>query len=366
MELLTLHSPERQTLSYALAQSEIPKLIAAKAAASTVGDVQDAPNLLDTDSRTFAIFRRNCPEDPEPSVILDFGTAVAGIPSMLVHEVDAEGLGNIDLTFSEGFNGIMDPDGDGPFSFSPGADTRRRVRVRVSHPGHYQTNHVQGSQRWLKLMLKTPGPATVKISFVGFLSTTSTTPLNELPGHFACSDDFLSRIWEYGAQTIQLNSIAARTVPPPWQISEDMGVFIDSQRCNTYGCGAAWTDYVVRFSVMVVDGGLAWTVRTPPAAPGLLFQLNIEEGGNAVLQQWFGYYNKGQKTLDSTFIAEVAIDGQMNVRPKHWYLIETICDGSKPIEISIDGVKVATFLQGTLASGKFKFRLTTPTSTHTC
>ncbi|KAL6415162.1 alpha-l-rhamnosidase [Ilyonectria robusta] len=100
---------------------------------------------------------------------------------------------------------------------------------------------------------------------------------------------------------------------------------------------------------MVVDGGLAWTVRTPPAAPGLLFQLNIDEGGNAVLQQWFGYYNKGQKTLDSTFVAEVAID-EMNIRSKHWYLIETICDGSKPIEISIDGVKVATFLQGTLAS----------------
>lgn len=116
---------------------------------------------------------------------------------------------------------------------------------------------------------------------------------------------------------------------------------------------------------MVVDGGLAWTVRTPPAAPGLLFQLNIDEGGNAVLQQWFGYYNKGQKTLDSTFVAEVAID-EMNIRSKHWYLIETICDGSKPIEISIDGVKVATFLQGTLASGKFKFRLTTPMPTDAC
>ncbi|KAH6985907.1 hypothetical protein BKA56DRAFT_670134 [Ilyonectria sp. MPI-CAGE-AT-0026] len=297
-ELLTSHYPERQTLSYALAQSELPKLIAAKAVASTVGDVQDAITLLDTDSRAFAIFRRNYPEDPEPSVILDFGTAVAGIPSMRVHEVNAEGpessLHAIDLTFSEGFNGITDADGDGPFSFSPGADTRRRVRVRVSHPGHYQTNHVQGSQRWLKLTLKTPGPATVKISFVGFLSTTSTTPLNELPGHFACSDDFLSRIWE----------------------------------CNTYDWGAAWTDYAVRFSAMVVDGGLSWTVRTPPAAPGLLFQLNIDEGGNTVLQQWFGYYNKGQKTLDSTFVAEVAIDGQMNIRSKHWYLIETICDGT--------------------------------------
>ena len=346
--------PKPVSPNYAYVRDEWAQHLIPKSVHTVTGHIDNPEALLSPDVDSFAALSRQSLDDPEPSIILDYGVAVAGIPVIRIHEIESSDASPkravVDFAISEGYNGILRTDGDGPYPFSAGADTCRRTRFRLRGTGFYEAKYVQGSQRWLRLSLVSPAPCTVKVSLAGFIPTTSNIPVDQLPGYFQCSDSYLSEIWGYGARTLQLNCIPARTVPPPWQVSEDMGALIDSQRCNAYGWGSEWTDYEVQFSGMVLEGGLAWTVRGPPGMPSLLFQLIINEN-DTKLEQWFGYYNKPQITLEPKFITSVDVTKSGLVLGQ-WFDVKTVCNGEQPIQISINGIEVATFKQGGIKASK--------------
>jgi len=293
-------------------------------------------------------------ENEKTSVILDFGVAVAGIPVIQVSSIKSCSTPILlDVTFSEGYPGILRDDGDGPFPFSAGADTMRRSRFRITYPGFYESKYVQGSQRWMKITLVSGTPCSVSLSLAGFKPTTSNTPLDQLPGYFECSDSTLNDMWGYGARTLQLNCIPAGTVPPPWQISEDMGILIDSQRCNSYGWGSEWTDYKVEVEGMIIHCGLSWNVRAKGGRPGLLFNLSLPvDGGNPTLESWYGYYEKRQTTLIPVLLSRKELSG-VKVVQNQWYKIKTICVGLEEILIYMDDLLLAAFKQGKDALREF-------------
>ncbi|KAI8312427.1 hypothetical protein K4K61_010191 [Colletotrichum sp. SAR11_59] len=336
--------PEPFSPNYLFAKDEIPEFLIPKLVHSCVNT--KSANSLKTPRLDSYVTLTNSTEE-SGSVTLDYGVAVAGIPVLHIHGLDTpSNKALIDFTIFEGYPGITKSEGDGPYPFSAGADTSRRVRFRVSGPGFYEAKCVQGSQRWLKVSLITKGPCSVRISLVGFVPTTSNIPVDKLPGYFQCSDETLSELWGHGTRTLQLNCVPARSIPSPWQVSEDMGVLIDSQRCNAYGWGRLWTDYNLEFDGMILEGGLAWMVRVSPGMPGMLFQLNVENG-KAVIEQWFGYYNKPQTTLVPKLIASVEIP-EPKIYEGEWLRIRTSCIGDAPVSINIDDTQVATFKQGGL------------------
>jgi len=330
---------------------DAPQYLIAKKVNSTTGSITDAECLV-TDT-TGEQQNRQCTlsvgsnADEKASVTLDFEVAVAGIPVIQVSLVTASSTPVLlDITFSEGYPGILRNDGDGPFPFSAGADTLRRSRFRITYPGFYESKYVQGSQRWMKVTLVSSTPCSVSLSLAGFKPTTSNTPLDQLPGHFECSDSTLNDLWGYGARTLQLNCIPARTIPPPWQVSEDMGILIDSQRCNAYGWGSEWTDYEVNVEGMIIHGGLSWNVRAKGGRPGLLFNLSLSaDGGNMTLDSWFGYYEKRQTTLIPILISHKELP-DVKIVQNHWCKIKTICVGLDEILVYVDGVLLETLKQG--------------------
>jgi hypothetical protein len=329
---------------------EVPEHILPVRIHSTLGNVTSPEYLcsesIQTDISKHCVLSSSLPSDEAASIILDFGVAVAGIPVVQIYSISGSSQPcTVDLSFSENYSGILGPNGDGPFPFSPGADTTRRVRLRISCPGYHEARQVQGSQRWMKITLVSPRPSSITLSLAGFRPTTSNLPLDRLPGWFECSDKTLSQLWLYGARTLQLNCIPERTIPPPWQISEDMGVLIDSQRSNTYAWGGAWTDYEVEFQGMIIQDGLAWTCRVVSTRPGLLLQLNLDEDGSVTIELWYGYYNKPQVTLVPTLLDSQKIS-DLNLVKKKWYTIKTVCVGVEFISVYVDGVQVATFEQG--------------------
>ncbi|OIW31454.1 Six-hairpin glycosidase [Coniochaeta ligniaria NRRL 30616] len=342
--------PAQATRPNHLYQGDEPlQYILPRACHSTCGLVSNAQNLLSSDTKLFTTLTRELAE--ETAVLLDFGVAVAGIPVIYVEEIESTRTSNcvIDFRVSEGLPGILRPDGDGPFPFSAGADTSRRVRFRLNGRGFYQAQCVQGSQRWARLSVLSGGPCTIRISLAGFIPTTSNTPVDRLPGLFQCSDKMLSQAWACGARTLQLNSIPARTIPPPWQVSADMGVLIDSQRCNAYGWGGGWTDYTVEFCGMILEGGLAWNVRVFGNRPGMLFQLSLDGSGVARLEQWYGYYNTAQTTLEPKLIASTELKNA-KIEIGQWFKLHTVCEGDDVVRITINEEERVEFKQGRIGA----------------
>ncbi|KAF6816800.1 alpha-l-rhamnosidase [Colletotrichum sojae] len=315
--------PEPFSENYLFAKDEVPEFLVPKRVHSSV-NATASEHLVTSSSGSYATLS-NSTESGGSSIILDYGVAVAGIPVLQIHGLDApSGKAVVDFSVSEGYPGITKPEGDGFYPFP---------------------RYVQGSQRWVKLSLVTKGLCSVRVSLAGFIPTTSNIPVNRLPGYFKCSDETLSDFWEYGARTLQLNCVPARSIPSPWQVSEDMGVLVDSQRCNAYGWGHEGTDYDLEFDGMVIEGGLAWQVRVSPGMPGMLFQLNFEDD-KAVIEQWYGYYNKPQTTLIPKFIASVEVSPAVSAG--QWLRIRTSCVWDAPIVVSINGAQVALFKQGGL------------------
>ncbi|KAK4234235.1 Six-hairpin glycosidase [Achaetomium macrosporum] len=344
--------PEPAGSNHFHGRDEIPTLLIPAKVHSVTGSISNPDSLTSRDVTRASTLARLSQDEPAPSIVLDFGVAVAGIPFVCVQRIDTgRDKAVVDFAVSEGYNGITRSSGDGPYPFSAGGDTARRVRFRLNHTGFHQAQCVQGSQRWMRLSLVSQAPCSVSISLAGFIPTTSNIPLDQLPGYFQCSDAYLNNIWEYGARTLQLNSVPTRSIPPPWQVSGDMGVLIDSQRCNAYSWGSRWTDYELQFSGMVLEGGLAWNVRVPAGMPSVLFQI-VLDGQNTRVEQWYGYFNKPQTTLRPKFIASVEITS-VRIVPGEWFQVNTVCKGYDPIRIRINGVEIGNFKQGSIVADPF-------------
>ncbi|CAM1510176.1 Fc.00g005110.m01.CDS01 [Cosmosporella sp. VM-42] len=115
--------------SHVFGLEEVPEHLLPIKIYSSAGHVKSSDAILSADSTTI-VFTRASASGPGPSVIADFGVAIAGVPFMQVASIGApSGSVVVDFAASEGCPGITKAEGDSPYAFSAGADTSRKARL---------------------------------------------------------------------------------------------------------------------------------------------------------------------------------------------------------------------------------------------
>jgi len=82
----------------------------------------------------------------------------------------------IEVKYTESYNGLLLPQGDGPFAFANGLAASFRVETfNITSTGNVTSYFIQGSQRWQSVTLVKGRSLT--ISRVGFESSVDETPV---------------------------------------------------------------------------------------------------------------------------------------------------------------------------------------------
>ncbi|MFF5563123.1 alpha-L-rhamnosidase C-terminal domain-containing protein [Streptomyces sp. NPDC012623] len=212
------------------------------------------------------------PGGPEPSVVLDYGQNVAGVPWAEITGVS--GTPDLHLSYSESA-AWTGPEGDRRGSHNDTANQDRTESTAVREPRTVTSGLPQGGLRYQRIALTSPGSLVigdVGLRFTGFRATSE-----DYRGWFACSSDQLNRIWYDGAYTVQLNQLPARSLPVPWTV-QDGSLLACGGHLAVLDSGADWGDVTVTFKTRVLDRAAGWIVRaSQEGRHGYLFTLRATE-----------------------------------------------------------------------------------------
>lgn len=197
-----------------------------------------------------------------PVLTLDYGVDVAGFPYVDV----LSGTGQVEFKYTEDFDGLNQPYGDGPWSFVISlSNTFRTETFNITGPGRVQSSLLQGGQRWQTITLLTND--TIVLSGSGFEPTVEVCPRETLPGSFAASMQNYSDIWGLGARVVQLACFDNGSQPQTWNITAD-GAYIPGQQPATSPLGYDLSDYTLSFMTKIVRGGTGWRVLSSSIRSG--------------------------------------------------------------------------------------------------
>jgi hypothetical protein len=200
-----------------------------------------------------------------PLLTLDYGSNVAGFPVFQV----ASGAGQIEVKYSEAFDGLNKQYGDGLWTFVSGLMNTFRVEtLNLTGPGTFQSALLQGGQRWQTVRLLTASP--VVLSLVGFVPTVDIQPTNNLPGSFSSSNADYDGAWGLGAAVVQASCYDKGSQPATWNITAD-GALIPGQQPALCALGFGLSDYTLEFTTKIARGGTGWRVLSPDARSGPYF-----------------------------------------------------------------------------------------------
>lgn len=219
---------------------------------SSFGDVTGEEALL---TRTGSVVLTMEHGGSEPSVVMDYGQNVAGVPWIEV--ASSTGKPTLLVSYSESATWT---DADGDFEGSHN-DTGSHDRVETFHVHERATvssGLIQGGQRYQRIALSSPG--TLVISDVGLHYTSPRATAADYRGWFACSSDLLNRVWYDGAYTVQLNQLPACTLPVAWTVS-DGSLVARGGNLAVLTSGTGWSDCTVTFQTQVVERAAGWIVR---------------------------------------------------------------------------------------------------------
>jgi alpha-L-rhamnosidase len=143
---------------------------------------------------------------PAPTVLLDYGRDVGGVPHF--ESTAVSGKPTLHAAYSESLRWANES-GDGATVFPPNRalDPKRTDDYPVSAPGPIDDGLLQGGERYQLLTLTTPGRITLRSTGIRFTAYRATP--QRYQGWFLSSDDTLNRIWYAGAYTAQLNMVPA-------------------------------------------------------------------------------------------------------------------------------------------------------------
>ncbi|MGF0118829.1 alpha-L-rhamnosidase C-terminal domain-containing protein [Promicromonospora sp. Marseille-Q5078] len=281
--------------------------------------------------------------DTAPSVVLDYGRNIAGIPWLNVSDVD--GAPNLLLSYSESaaWTGV---DGDLEGSHNDTGNHDRTETFEVEAPGTLSSGLVQGGQRYQRITLTTPG--TLVIGDVGMRFAAYRATAEDYQGWFVCSDDLLNRIWFDGAYTVQINQLPACTLPVPWSVREG-SLLARGGNVAVLTDGQDWADVDVTFQTQLIDQRAGWIVRaSDEGRTGYLFVLHAADGPDrpARLDQFAvddGHEDRPQdNTRRYTPLGSVRLtEALLDPTDGDWHTVRTTAQGHR-ITVEIDGAVVST------------------------
>ncbi|KAF8861335.1 Six-hairpin glycosidase [Acephala macrosclerotiorum] len=198
-----------------------------------------------------------------PVLTLDYGADVAGFPYFEVTSL-AGPAAQIELKYSEQFEGLNLNTGDGPWLYANGLmNSFRTETFNITTTGTTGSFFIQGGQRWQTITLLSN--TSVTVSNVGFKASVDIQPVDNLIGKFSSSNDVYDGLWGLGARAVQASCVEANSQPSTWEISED-GAFIRGQYPGTSAKGFSYGDYTMSFSTKITRGGTGWRVAAGPNA----------------------------------------------------------------------------------------------------
>ena len=231
------------------------------------GSVSGARALTGT-RRDDAVRLRMTKGGPHPSVVVDYGEDVGGVPYFVVRSETGSPV--LRFSYSEGLQ-YLGPDGDNGPSQSGAGDTTRSDSLKVAGSGTLTTGPIQGGERYERITLTSPGA--VAISSVGIRFTAARATANDYRGWFDSSSTQLNRIWYAGAYTTQLDELPPGTLPGAWHVAF-RSLDADGGIVGILRKGTSWTDYTASFDTKVVHNEAGWLVHAPTSSSGYLVTID--------------------------------------------------------------------------------------------
>ncbi|KAL1656218.1 hypothetical protein SLS61_001291 [Didymella pomorum] len=278
-------------------------------------------------------------------ILLDYGHNVEGFPTFEI--VSASGnVSGFKIRYSE-TKAVLESNSniqsDGPTGLAAAMDSYRvNIYRNISGPTNHTNRLIQGGFRYQELSLATAGE--LVLATVGVKPTTSTTPITSLPGSFECSDKDLTRIWNVGARTIQLNEIPANSISEFWEVTSE-GSYVDSQAPQSL-FGAAYSAlmaYEVGFEVKPIYGGFSFSVLADTLNSGIYIWVNIDNGTVSA--------NAGTtESVTSGLLAQSALNKTLTM--DEWHNVTAVVNLTD-IGVSIDSVEILKFTQTASFYGSF-------------
>ncbi|RAQ42113.1 hypothetical protein AFGD_000829 [Aspergillus flavus] len=319
--------------------------------------VGDQPELNTNDFAEFAL-------DPQsPLATVDFGAERAGYPFFVISSLSQPV--QLEVKYSEEFNGLDHPFSDGPYSFSNQLGNSFRVETfNITKTGKVTSSLLQGGQRWQSIRLLTSG--TVTLSQVGFDATIDTVEPEDLPGQFSCDDDVLNEIWKLGARAATAACVDKDSQKAIWEVDPVEGVYARSVRPSVSVKGTAFANYTLEFETMIEKGGSWWSVASPMAGSAytMLLTGELPEASRLAnvnttltppntISLAYGVDFVNQTTL-TTWVLDV-FEVPFAVRENTWYKVSVSLSPSGYLSASLNDTQIFNISKAAypLATGEF-------------
>lgn len=196
-------------------------------------------------------------DETNPVATLDYGGESAGYPFFEVSSLT--GSVQVEVKYTEEFDGLNQPFGDGPFSYSNQLGNTFRVETfNFTSAGRLVAPLLQGGQKWQSLRLLTPG--SVSFSAVGFEATVDTVLPGDLPGQFSSDDEVLNEIWKLGARAATAACFDKGSQKAIWEVDAEKGVLARNSRPSLSAEATTWANYTLEFDTLIQKGGSWWSV----------------------------------------------------------------------------------------------------------
>ncbi|MEM5313041.1 alpha-L-rhamnosidase C-terminal domain-containing protein [Paraburkholderia sp. JHI869] len=294
---------------------------------SVSGSVTGADSLLSGGAVTLKYTAGGTP----PTVVLDYGHEVGGLPSFGVAAETGEPT--LSATFSESYKNAAT--GDVSAGLTVSVDPQRTSLYPVAAAGAIKARAVQGGERYETLSLATPGEVTLNSVAIQSLYT---APTSATQGSFVSSSDVLNRIWTAGAYTVEMDRLAAAALPLAWQVTAD-GVTIGTSGTGIVQKSGTWpADYAMAFDVRVDTNSAGWTMRDSGNLTSLRFVLHsasdTQGTPNTLELDAYSTFAGGTIKLGSLPIAAGVATGT-------WHSVTTSLSGNQ-VGVTLDGASLGT------------------------
>ncbi|TGO59259.1 hypothetical protein BCON_0046g00020 [Botryotinia convoluta] len=282
-----------------------------------------------------------------PVATLDYGHEVAGYPYYDVEFIS--GKVQIEVKYSEEFNGLDTNFSDGPFPFAIGLSNTYRVETfELTETGPFEAFLLQGGQRWQSIHLLTSG--SVMFSTIGFTASVSDIDVSTLPGGFESDNVMLNDIWALGARASSLACIDRGTQGSMWEFDVN-GALVRGMKPGLTIKGASFQNYTLEFNTMIKRGGIGWAIGVPIATPlGLQLNLIGELPKNTTFVNTnttltppnslilsYGYSLVNVTTLPSY---RLDVFNTPPIKENTWYTVRTILDAADNLAVYIDDAEI--------------------------